>query len=247
MTGDGAGGVYGYNNHNWLTGSTGASLVYDALGRLSSLTANGTTTSFVYDGSALIGEYDANGNSLRRYVPGDGTDDFVSWLDNTGLGRLALLPDPQGSIVAVATTSGSAQGINSYDEYGMPGSANLGRIQYTGQLWLAEAGLYDYKARMYLPSFGRFLQTDPTGYADGMNWYAYVHNNPVNGSDPTGLGTYTQCTYLVVHHLDPSGYEYDTTTTLEGCTTISTGGGDGAQVGGRSGSIGATTVQEVVV
>jgi hypothetical protein len=44
-----------------------------------------------------------------------------------------------------------------------------------------------YKARMYDPALGRFLQTDPAGYSAGMNLYAYVMNNYANGSDPTGL------------------------------------------------------------
>jgi len=77
--------------------------------------------------------------------------------------------------------------INTYDEFGKPGASNLGRFQYTGQRWLPELGLYDYKARMYAPALGRFLQTDPIGYGSGPNIYAYVRGDPVNLSDPSGL------------------------------------------------------------
>jgi RHS repeat-associated protein len=57
---------------------------------------------------------------------------------------------------------------------------------FTGRRLDFETGLYYYRARMYSANLGRFLQTDPIGYADGINWYAYCGNNPVMFVDPTG-------------------------------------------------------------
>ncbi len=44
-----------------------------------------------------------------------------------------------------------------------------------------------YRARVYDPDTGRFLQEDPVWFAAGdMNIYRYVGNNPVNFVDPSG-------------------------------------------------------------
>jgi len=47
-----------------------------------------------------------------------------------------------------------------------------------------------YRARYYDPSASRFISEDPIGFNDGVNFYRYVHNNPINAVDLTGLTTY---------------------------------------------------------
>lgn len=136
--------------------------------------------------------------------------------------------------------------INAYDEHGIPASGNSGRFQYTGQAWLPDLGMYYYKARIYSPTLGRFLQTDPIGYGDGMNLYAYVGNDAVNGRDPTGLCTYTNWAHIR-QVWDPSIDAYGPPTTVRTWVELtncgdSTGSGAATQGGEGTATDGAPIV-----
>jgi RHS repeat-associated protein len=99
------------------------------------------------------------------------------------------MADERGSITSVTSGSGAVLGINRYDEYGVPSPGNIGHYGYTGQTWLPDIGMNYFKARIYSPKRGRFLQSVPIGYDDGMNMYAYVGNDPINARDPSGMCT----------------------------------------------------------
>ena len=92
----------------------------------------------------------------------------------------------------LTNSAGTSTAIHSYGPFGEPNVTTGVRFRYTGQQYLGGLNLDDYKARFYSPALGRFLQTDPIGTADDLNLYAYVGNNPVNFSDPTGLYWFRQ-------------------------------------------------------
>jgi len=179
--------TYEYNAANRLVGVSGGGVAvaygYDGDGLRVSRTANGQTTHYTWDVAAGLPQLLTDGEAL--YVPGVGQyrDGEWTYYLADGLGSVRQLADGQGYIVQ----------RYDYSPFGRVVAAEGGQadpLQYTGEQWDGDAGLLYLRARWYDPTTGRFLTRDPfpglAALPQTQHPYIYVHNNPINLTDPGG-------------------------------------------------------------
>jgi RHS repeat-associated protein len=159
---------------------------YDALGRRVVRQDKKTgRTEFTLDGMDVLQDRKSDG-TVTNYVNGLGIDNKLKQTSSTTSSY--FLQDHLGSTVALTNSSGTISESASYDSFGRVLSSNLStRYQYTGREYDDYTNLMFYRARFYDPQIGRFISEDPIGFAGGVNWYAYVKNNPILFRDPLGL------------------------------------------------------------
>ncbi len=219
LTGDGT-NTYTWNARNQLvsiSGGVSASFQYDAFGRRRGKTVGGTSTNFLYDGSNIIQELSGTTPTANLLV--GGIDEVFTRTEGS-TARYYIL-DGVASTVAMLNGSGTIQTEYTYEPFGkttLSGSSSTNAAQFTGRE-NDGTGLYYYRARYYSPTLQRFISQDPIGFTGGdTNLYAYVGNNPINYTDPSGLvpippqcavqcafATYWGAFYLVCHFVLHAG------------------------------------------
>jgi RHS repeat-associated protein len=199
---------YSYDSSNRLNSYTDTSenateYKYDALNRRIMKNWHASTyRRFVYDGGKLIEERDYYDNLMASYVYGAGGEILTRrhWFGGSST-DLFYHTNSLGSVTAVTDSAGEVKERYKYDSYGKAtfvkpdfsasGSTSYlvvaNNILFSGAYYDGESGNYYMWHREYDPYLGRFLQRDPLGEGESLNLYAYVHNNPINATDPTGL------------------------------------------------------------
>ncbi len=176
----------------WIVAHESAS--YAMKRRISELRSDGTVTQFIYDGWQEIEEI-TNNTITASYIYDDGIDHPIAMISNNH--AYYYHADTRNNIAAITDENGALIERYSYDPYGAATITDeLGQVitestignsyRFSSRRYDAATGLYYYRHRMYTPELGRFLQRDPVGYADGMNVYKYVRNNPIKWTDPFG-------------------------------------------------------------
>jgi RHS repeat-associated protein len=135
----------------------------------------------------------ANGEILMEASTADGPVKG-NWFGGRGrrndpefFGEMYHHVDQLGSTIVTSDEHGILERRISYDAFGGILGSQIGEIDYgyNGKPYDENTGLYNYGFRDYNPHDGRFQTVDPI--KDGVNWYAYVGNDPVNFIDPLGL------------------------------------------------------------
>jgi RHS repeat-associated protein len=178
---------------------------YNAFGKpVRTLYAEGTNAFAVrryllWDGDALIADFTPNGQRESDYVYLPGTIDrpFGVTTGPTSPATLRFNEVDELANVLGTIENGSVSQSNSYDPFGkvtIAGNAES-HLFWKGLFWHGDVtGLIYMRNRWYDQETGRFVNEDPAGFDGGLHLYTFSDNDPINGTDPSGLGEY--CSYV---------------------------------------------------
>ena len=176
-----------YDPYNRLTESIAANETvqysYRPDGLRNSKSANGVTTTHLWDGANIVGDLQ-NGALQSTYVRGIG---LIASKDTTGV-HSYYLQNGHGDVIQLADSNGLVTKLYDYDAFGVErdmDAQDVNPFRYCGEYFDRETETIYLRARYYNPRTGRFTAEDPAQAE--LNWYTYCSNSPVIMVDPWGL------------------------------------------------------------
>ncbi len=193
-------------NGNLTNDGAGKTFIYDAANRLISITQNGTTTGYTYDGWGHRVQETSNGAVVKQWVWCGGvqpceerdasnnvTKRFYALGEQINGTPYFVTKDRLGNICEMTNNAGGLVARYDYDPYGrrtLVSGTDLADFGFTGFYHDQATGLDFSRTRPYIADLGRWLSRDPIGERGGINLYRYCLNDPLNYIDPSGLWTF---------------------------------------------------------
>jgi RHS repeat-associated protein len=192
-----------YNGADELVGdqtanpATSSTFTYNGDGLRATATSGGSTSTFAWDLAQTTPDLLSNGADSYVYGPGNQPieqihGDTATFLLDDQQGDTRLLTAADGTVLASyaysafgAATQTTAADTGDGGDGGSGTAAALTPLLYQGQYTDAD-GLVYLRARYYDPSTDQFLTPDPFTSATG-DPYGFAEDDPVNGTDPSGL------------------------------------------------------------
>ncbi len=203
--------TYLYDNNGNLTSGAGRTYTWNFENKPLTIVQGGVTTTFVYDGDGgrvkkIVGStttryiskfYECDNASCSRFIWAGSTriatiaaSGTIHYWHGDHLGSSSVITDSTGAKVQ-AVTYYPYGGTRTNQSFGTP-TVDV-PYKYTGKE-LDNTGLYYYEARYYDPTLARFISADTIvpdpSNPQALNRYAYVLNNPLRYTDPTGHGIF---------------------------------------------------------
>ena len=189
--------IYTWDSRNRLktimtaAGQT-TNFTYDFAGNLIRQADSGTslnlTKTFVLDDLTNVAFEASSDGSSYSVLSGRSIDSHLATVQSSGQIQYGLT-DAINSTVAAVDQTGTKQAQFLYEPYGQTTTSGTYPFQFAGRTSV-NGTLYYNRARFYNSQTGRFISEDPAGFAGGPNFYSYVGNNPIEFTDPLGLGTF---------------------------------------------------------
>lgn len=187
--------THGYDARNRLLSAGGVTNVYDAADNRIAQIVGSNTNVFVVNPNAQVPQVlmRIKGSVTNYYVYGAGLLYQVTETATT-TNIVTYHYDLRGSTVALTDGNGLITDRIEYSAYGSltyrVGSTDTPFL-FNGRYGVMTDpnGLLYMRARYYNPYICRFINADPSGFAGGLNLYAFASGNPISLIDPFGLGS----------------------------------------------------------